>query len=60
MFKRPIAVDMVSPEQKLDSMSRINFGKLYTAEWNVKVMNISRVSNDSMATFMAYYQNENP
>ena len=29
-------------------MSRINFGKPYSVEWNVKVMNVGKVHENSM------------
>jgi hypothetical protein len=57
LVNRPIAVKM-EKEQKLDKMSRINFGKHYTVEWNVKVMNVGRVVPDSMSAFVGYYYNE--
>lgn len=60
MNKKSIAVNMASPEQKLDEMSRIHFGKVHTVEWNVKVMNVGKVSPASHATFMGYYKLENP
>jgi hypothetical protein len=56
--KKPIAVRMAGKEQKLDKMSRINFGKPSSVEWNVKVMHVGRVVPDSMATFLGYYYNE--
>src|SRR5271170_5027833 len=37
MIKKPIAVTAASSEQKFHYMSRINFGKPYSVEWNVKV-----------------------
>jgi hypothetical protein len=39
-------------------MSRINFGKPSSVEWNVKVMNVGKVVPESMATFLGYYYNE--
>ena len=48
MLKKPIAVTAASSEQKLHYMSRINFGKPYTVEWNVKVMNVGKVHENSM------------
>jgi hypothetical protein len=58
LVKKPIAVKMASKEQKLDKMSRINFGKPSSVEWNVKVMHVGRVVPESMATFLGYYYNE--
>ena len=58
MVKKPIAVTASNPEQKLHKMSRLNFGKVYSVEWNVKVMNVGKVNADSMATFVCYWLNE--
>jgi hypothetical protein len=58
MFKSPIAVCAASSEQKLHCMSRINFGKVYSVEWNVKVMNVGKVHRDSMFNFEGYWRNE--
>lgn len=59
MVKKPIAVDMFEPEQKLDRMSRVNFGKPTSVEWSVKVMHVGKVAQSSMANFMGYWRNEN-
>lgn len=59
MTKKPIAVDTVNAEQKLDRMSRINFGMPTSVEWNVKVMHVGRIAQNSMANFTGYWQNEN-
>jgi hypothetical protein len=58
MSKSPIAVTAASSEQKLHYMSRINFGKVYSVEWNVKVMNVGMVHRDSMYKFAGYWLNE--
>jgi hypothetical protein len=58
MAKKPIAVTAASPEQKLHHMSRLNFGKVYSVEWNVKVMNVGKVNANSMAAFTGYWRNE--
>jgi hypothetical protein len=58
MFKSPIAVSAASSEQKLHYMSRINFGKVYSVEWNVKVMNVGKIHRDSMFNFEGYWRNE--
>lgn len=58
IIKQPIAVHMASSDQKLDEMSRIDFSKVYTVEWNVKVMNIGKVTRESMPIFEGYWHNE--
>ncbi|EME45358.1 hypothetical protein DOTSEDRAFT_150357, partial [Dothistroma septosporum NZE10] len=37
MLQPPIRIDPVSPGDKLDALSRINYGKVYTIEHNLKV-----------------------
>jgi hypothetical protein len=56
MLKKPIAVTAASSEQKLHYMSRIDFGNAYSVTWNVKVMNVGKVHENSMAAFTAYWQ----
>ena len=55
MNKRPIAVHAAANDQKLDTMSRINFGKVHTIEHNVKVMNVGRISHDDLDDFKHYW-----
>ena len=55
--KRPIAIDLCNG-QELISTSRIHFGKFYTVEWNIKVMNVGFVAQESMADFEVYWTRE--
>jgi hypothetical protein len=57
MDKEPIAVDM-APNQKLNNMSRLNFGGPNTVQWNVKVMNVGKVYPKSMPFLLAYWRQE--
>jgi hypothetical protein len=59
MVKQPIAVKPAVAEQKLHHMSRVNFDKIYTIEYNVKVMNVGKVVEDSMHNLLLYYGFEN-
>jgi hypothetical protein len=54
--KKPIAVDKSSPDQKLHPSSRLNFAKIHTVNWNVKVMNVGRVARESMPLLVAYWK----
>ncbi len=45
-----------SPDNLLDPLSRVNFGKMYTVEHNVKVKNIGLVASGSMAKLKRYYE----
>jgi mRNA-degrading endonuclease toxin of MazEF toxin-antitoxin module len=56
MNKKPIAVDKSSPDQKLDQMSRINFSRIHTVNWNVKVMNVGKVTRESMPSLVTYWK----
>lgn len=58
MTKLPIAVNMAKADQKLDVMSRLNFAKVHTVEWNVKVMNVGKVAEKSMVYFTTYWNIE--
>ena len=44
--------------QDLGDRSRIHCGKPYTIEWNVKVMNVGRVPDNSMAWLRHYWKEE--
>jgi hypothetical protein len=57
MVKHPIAVNPAHEDQKLLPMSRINFDKLYTIEYNVKVMNVGKVADSSMHNLHIYFLN---
>jgi hypothetical protein len=56
LAKKPIAVDKAAEDQKLDRMSRLNYGKIYTVEHNVKVMSVGRVTGDSLPALVAYWR----
>jgi hypothetical protein len=54
--KRSITVIAAAPDQKLDSMSRINFSKVHTIEHNIKVMDVGRISRDAMNDFREFWE----
>ncbi|KAF7179470.1 hypothetical protein CNMCM7691_008403 [Aspergillus felis] len=58
MIKEPLEVEPARPDEKLDLMSRLNFGKVYTVEYNAKVRPIGMISWSSMAKFRVYASNE--
>ncbi|KAH8744526.1 hypothetical protein BGZ57DRAFT_291368 [Hyaloscypha finlandica] len=57
LTKKPIRVEMSNPKEKLDPISRINYAKVYTIEYNVKVYFIGRVHEDYLHQLIADYQN---
>lgn len=55
--KKAIAVDL-DDKQTLDETSRIHFGKVYTIEWNVKVMRIGQITPRSERDVEEYWKGE--
>ena len=58
MSKKPIEVNPAGPDQKLDPMSRVHFGKVHTVEHNVKVMNVGQITRNSLQHFEGYWNNK--
>jgi hypothetical protein len=56
LVKKAIAVEKAAEDQKLDPMSRLNYRKVYTIEHNVKVMNVGRVTRDSIPVLLGYWR----
>ncbi|KAH0562297.1 hypothetical protein GP486_003004 [Trichoglossum hirsutum] len=56
LAKRPLRVIPDSPENRLDPMSRINFGKVYTVEHNIKVKKLGKIADDSKHLLDAYFR----
>lgn len=56
MTKRPLPVVLAAETGILDSMSRLNFGKVYTVDHNVRIMPIGEIAPDAMEIFMHYAQ----
>ncbi|KAJ5773827.1 hypothetical protein N7457_008723 [Penicillium paradoxum] len=54
MIKEPLEVEPAKADQKLDRMSRVNFGKIYTVEHNVKVLPVGKITEASQAKFLEY------
>ncbi|KIX04533.1 uncharacterized protein Z518_05403 [Rhinocladiella mackenziei CBS 650.93] len=55
--KRAIAVNM-NEGHSLGTTSRIHFGKSYTIEWNIKVMDVGMIADNSMPEFEEYWKQE--
>ena len=56
MINRAIRVIGAHHGQKLHEMSRINFGKIYTVNHNMKVMDIGNVAVDDMHLLVEYFK----
>jgi hypothetical protein len=57
LIKNPIAVDM-NGSNTLEDTSRIDFGNIYTIEWNVKVYGIGHIAEQSTSDVEKYWQEE--
>ncbi|KAJ5550376.1 hypothetical protein N7535_001686 [Penicillium sp. DV-2018c] len=58
MVKEPLEVIPAKFDSKLDCMSRVNFGKIYTVEHNVKVFPVGKISEASRVKFLEYARSE--
>ena len=57
--KKPLRVIPESPELKLDPASRINFGKVYTVEHNIKVKRLGKIADECMHLLDMYWREAN-
>lgn len=54
MRKDPIRINPVSLAEKLDPRSRINIGKVYPINHNIKVKDIGQVDEKSLPKLLGY------
>ena len=52
-----VRVDTDHPTDKLDPMSRLDFGKVHTIQHNIKVKSFGKVNRDSMSAFQHQWAN---
>jgi len=55
LMKSPLFVIVEDEAVSIDPMSRINFAKVYTVEYNVKIRRIGRICPDSMKDLEDYF-----
>lgn len=55
LTKSPLFVIVEDQAVSIDAMSRINFAKVYTVEYNVKIRKIGRICADSMKDLEDYF-----
>ena len=53
--KEPLRIKIEDPSISIDPMSRINFGKVFTVEYNLKVRNIGRIISESCKKMEEYF-----
>lgn len=56
LLQPPIRVDADDPAEKLDELSRVDFGKVYTVEHNVKVRSLGKLNRDSVEPFLEHME----
>lgn len=56
LTKEPIRINPVSQAEKLDATSRINLGKVYPVEHNVKICEVGMVDSADIRKLTAYYK----
>lgn len=54
MIKGPIEVAIDNRDETMNPMSRLNFGKIYIVDHDVKVLPVGRVTSRSMMRFIQY------
>ena len=55
LTKSPLFVIVEDEAVSVDPMSRINFAKVYTVEYNIKIRRIGRICPDSMKDLEDYF-----
>jgi hypothetical protein len=55
LTKSPICVKLEDETLSIDSMARINFTKVYTVEYNLKIRNVGRVFGTSVGIMDEYF-----
>lgn len=60
LTKLPILVEPINPQHRLDPASRLNYAKVYTIEFNVKVWFIGKIAKDSEWKVVAAYNDAHP
>ncbi|KAF2159651.1 hypothetical protein M409DRAFT_29818 [Zasmidium cellare ATCC 36951] len=56
MLPRPVRIDPDQKTEKLTTMSRINYGKVYTVEHNVKVRSLGTVSGRTLQALLYQFK----
>ena len=55
LTKSPLYIKTEDPSITIDPASRINFAKVYTVEYNLKVRNLGRIISDSIQLMEEYF-----
>ncbi len=60
IIKKPVRIELKDPKEKLDPTSRLNYGKIYTVEHNVKVFFIGQVARNHEQTVATDFNKTHP
>ncbi|MCJ1265487.1 hypothetical protein MMC22_005367 [Lobaria immixta] len=58
LHKTPIKIDLVNPSEKLDPCSRLNLGKFYPVEHNVRVCEVGEITGPHKRLLLHYSNSE--
>jgi hypothetical protein len=57
LTKAPFPIKVEEAREYIDPTSRINFGRLYTVEHNIKVLKVGRIPNEHLPRLDEYFVN---
>ncbi|PVH81049.1 hypothetical protein DL98DRAFT_398571, partial [Cadophora sp. DSE1049] len=55
LSKRPFPIHVEDPKEQISPMSRLNFGRIYTVEHNIKVLKFGRIPDSELERLREYY-----
>lgn len=55
LVKDPFPIIIEEPQERLSPMSRLNFGRVYTVEHNIKVMKVGRINQEFLPRLKSYF-----
>lgn len=55
MSKEPFPIKVEDPKEIIHPKSRLNFGRVYTVEHNIKVLKVGRIPDEHLARLDRYF-----
>ena len=55
MSKEPFPIKVEDPRETIHPKSRLNFGRVYTVEHNIKVLKVGRIPDEHLARLDRYF-----
>lgn len=56
LSKEPFPINVEEPTEKIDPLSRLNFGRIYTVEHNIKVRKVGRIPDEHLPRLNEYFE----